>query len=133
MVQDLAEEVHRAVGLAVPGRLIPPHFRPEIQRTRRVPWNRIKRSLPREPAREILALVIASIRGRTDLLLFVETLEIPPTQADMLHALVELMPVAAAMDENNRRTKVARLLWRFRRTLGLESLTADETCKLVDT
>jgi len=132
MVQDLAEQIHEAVGLVVPARLIPPRFRPEVQRTGRVPWHRIKRSLLREPAREILALVIASIRGRTDLVLFVETLEVPPSQADMLHDLAELMPVAAAMDENNRRNKVVRLLWRFRRTIELGPLTADETRRIVE-
>jgi len=66
--------------------------------------------LLREPAREVLARVIESIRGREDVILFVESLEVPPTQAAMLHGLAELVPIAAAMDANNRRTKVMRLL-----------------------
>jgi hypothetical protein len=68
----------------VPERLIPPRFRAETKRTGRVPWRRIKRSLLREPAREVLALVLESVQGRGDVLLFVESLEVPPTQATML-------------------------------------------------
>lgn len=132
MVEQLAEQVHEAVGLLVPERLIPPRFRAEVERTGRVPWARIKRSLLREPAREVLALVQASLRERSDVILFVESLEIPPTQAGMLHELAEELQLAAALDADNRRNKVMRLLWRFQKSIELKPLTRAETRALIE-
>lgn len=46
-VADLAEQVHQAVGLAIPERLVPPRFRAEANRTGRVEWRHIQRTLTR--------------------------------------------------------------------------------------
>ncbi len=131
MVEDLAEQVHEQLGLVVPERYIPPRFRAEAHRTGRVPWQRIGRSLRREPAREVLALILASVRDR-QVILFTETLEVPPTQAAMLHELAEVCQLASALDEENRRVRILRLLWGFQRTIELGPLTRAETRTLVE-
>ncbi len=131
MVEDLAEQVHEQLGLVVPERYIPPRFRAEAHRTGRVPWQRIGRSLRREPAREVLALILASVRDR-QVILFTETLEVPPTQAAMLHELAEVCQLASSLDEDNRRVRILRLLWGFQRTLELGPLTKAETRTLVE-
>ena len=131
MMEDLAEQVHERLGLVVPERYIPPRFRAEAHRTGRVPWRHIHRSLLREPAREVLALIIESVRGKGGVL-FTETLEIPPTQAAMLHELAEVCQLAAAMEADNRRVRILRLLWSFQRTLELGPLIKAKTRTLVE-
>jgi len=52
MVADLAEQVHAAIGLEVPERLIPPRFRAAARRSGVIEFRHIKRTLSREPAAE---------------------------------------------------------------------------------
>jgi hypothetical protein len=96
-----------------------------------VPWRHIRRAVQREPVREVLALELESLRGR-DAVLFAESLEVAPTQAAALHELAEHCQLAAAMDAENRRGRIMRLLWRFQRTLELAPLTKVETPELVE-
>jgi len=77
MVQSLAQQVHEQLGLVVPERLIPPRFRAQAHREGRIAWKRIQRSILREPVREVLALVLESIRD-SEVILFAEVLEVPP-------------------------------------------------------
>ena len=126
MVADLAEQVHAVIGLEVPERLIPPRFRAAARRSGVIAFRHIKRTLTREPAAEQLHLVLAALAGRDDVILFVESLEIPPTQADMLHQLAEHVPIAATVEDSNRRNRIMRLLWRFQLTLDLKPLNRAE-------
>jgi len=131
MVEDLAQQVHERLGLMVPERFIPPRFRAEAHRTGRVPWRHIHRSLLREPGREVLALILESVRGKS-VILFTETQEVPPTQAAMLHELAEVCQLASAMDADNRRVRILRLLWSFQRTIEFGPLTKAYTRTLVE-
>jgi hypothetical protein len=131
-VADLAEQVHQAVGLAIPERLVPPRFRAEANRTGRVEWRHIQRTLTRQPAQDVILLVLNSLEGRSDVVLFVESLEIPPTQADMLHQLAEHCQVAAGIEDTNRRNKVVRLLWRFQVAIELKPLIGSESRALIE-
>ena len=126
MAADLAEQVHNAVGLQVPERLVPPRFRAAAARTGVIEFRHIKRTLTREPVAEQLQLVMAALAGRSDVILFVESLEIPPTQADMLHQLAEHVQIAATIEDTNHRNRVMRLLWRFERTIELKPLARAE-------
>jgi len=47
--------------------------------------------------------VLSALAGRDDVILFVESLEIPPTQADMLHQLAEHVQIAATVEDSNQR------------------------------
>ncbi|WP_200258370.1 AAA family ATPase [Halorhodospira neutriphila] len=110
---ELALQAHQQVGLVVPERLIPHRF---LGRARRegVHWHWIQRSVRRMPARECVALVADSLaRAEPPALVFFESLELPPAQADQLAAVLEAAQVAAAMDRTNRRERIRRLLWRF--------------------
>ena len=80
MVQDLAEQAHQTVSLAVPERLVPGRYRARAHQEGRVRWAWIKRTLTRLPTRDVLAVVVRSLEGR-DVILFLESLEVPPTQA----------------------------------------------------
>jgi hypothetical protein len=131
-VAELAEQVHQAVGLTVPERLIPPRFRAEAERTGRIAWKHIHRTIIRQPAQEVIHLVMGSLEGRSDVVLFVESLEVPPSQADMLHQLAEHCQVAAGIEDSNRRNKVMRLLWRFQVNVDLKPLITSESRAIVE-
>jgi hypothetical protein len=131
MVQSLAHQVHERLGLEIPERLIPPRFRAQAHREGHVAWKRIQRSILREPVREVLALVLASIRGR-EVILFTESLEVPPTQAAALHELAEACQLAACMDADNRRVRIRRLLWRFQKEIELKPLTKGQVGQIVE-
>lgn len=130
-VAELAEQVHHTIGLSIPERLVPPRFRAEAERTGRIQWKHIHRTLVRQPAQEIIHLVMNSLEGRNDVVLFVESLDVPPSQADMLHQLAEHCQVAAGIEESNRRNRVMRLLWRFQVTIDLKALVGSESREMV--
>jgi len=67
-------------------------------------------------------LVLAALAGQDDVTPFGQSLEIPPTQADMLHQLAEQVQIAATVEDSNRRNRIIRLLWRFQVTLDLKPL-----------
>lgn len=127
MAADLAEQIHEAIGLQVPERLIPPRFRVLAERSGRIEFRHIKRSLAREPVADQLALLLQALAHRDDVILFVESLEVAPTQAEMLAQLAEHCQLCAALDADNRRARIQRLLWRFQTTLELKPLVTPET------
>jgi hypothetical protein len=101
-------------------------------RTGRISWKHIQRVVTRQPAQEIIPLVLASLEGRDDVVLFVESLEVPPSQSDILHQLAEHCQVAAGIETQNRRNKVLRLLWRFQVTIELKPLIGTEGRAMVE-
>ena len=110
---ELALQAHQEVGLVVPERLIPHRY---LARARRegIQWAWIQRAVRRMPAKECVALVAESLaRVEPPALVFFESLELPPVQADQLAAVLETAQVAAAMDSANRRERIRRLLWHF--------------------
>jgi hypothetical protein len=131
MIADLAEQTHNAIGLEVPERMIPPRFRAAAHRTGRIEFRHIKRTLLREPIAEQTELVMRVLRERPDVVVFVESLELAPTQADILHQLAEHVQLAAAIEDTNRRHRIMRLLWRFQVVLELKALSKDETRRWV--
>jgi ABC-type iron transport system FetAB ATPase subunit len=126
---DLARQVHALLGLNVPEDLVPPRYRMKLRRTGRVDWEWINRAVTRLPARESIELVARSLKGR-NALVFIESLEVPPTQAEFFGLLLDVAQVAAAMDNTNRRARIERLLWRFRERVELRPLPAAE-CRAI--
>ena len=123
-VIDLARQVHETVGLRVPEDLIPPRWRVQVRRTGRVDWSRIERSVGRRPCRDNMAMIAGSLRGH-QALVFIESLEVPPSQAEFYALLPDVAQVVAAMDDANRRVRIQRLLWRFPERLELRPLEAE--------
>jgi AAA ATPase domain len=120
---DLARQVHERLGLTVPESLVPQRFRMRARRTGEIRWEWIGRTLGRLPVRESIELVACSLQGK-NALVFIESLEVAPTQAEFFALLLEQAQVAAAMDNTNRRVRIDRLLWRFRERIELKPLPA---------
>ncbi|MBK1632647.1 hypothetical protein CKO31_18245 [Thiohalocapsa halophila] len=131
---DLCEQVHEAIGLQVPESLIPPRFRASARRTGTVPFRHIRRAVNRMTAADQLNLALATLANveRKRVVLFVESLELPPTQADMLHQLAEYVQIAATHEEHNKRNRIMRLLWRFERQIELKALPRAEVRRWVE-
>lgn len=129
VTNDLARQVHELVGLSVPEELVPQRYRMKLRRAGRVEWEWINRAVTRLPARESMELVARSLKDR-DALVFIESLEVPPTQAEFFTVLLDDAQVAAAMDDTNRRVRIERLLWRFRERVELKPLPAAD-CRAI--
>ncbi|MBK1735760.1 hypothetical protein CKO15_10815 [Halorhodospira abdelmalekii] len=130
---ELARQTHERIGLVLPEHVVPNRY---IARARRegVQWEWVKRSLGRLPARECTALAAASLAAADRPgLVFVESLEVPPSQAEQFAAVLEVAQVAAAMDELNRRQRIRKLLWRFpeRERIELQPLQQEATREVV--
>lgn len=123
-VIDLARQVHETVGLRVSEDLIPARWRVQVRRTGRVEWPRIERGVGRRPCRDNMAMIADSLRGH-QALVFIESLEVPPSQAEFYALLPDVAQVVAAMDDANRRVRIQRLLWRFPERLELRPLEAE--------
>jgi hypothetical protein len=95
------------------------HFGPGLRSQRKTPLAYTEMAFPPE-------------EHERNVILFTETLEVPPTQAAMLHELAEVCQLAAAMEEDNRRVRILRLLWSFQLTLELGPLSKAETRTLVE-
>jgi hypothetical protein len=129
VTSDLARQVHVLVGLSVPEELVPQRYRMKLRRAGRVEWEWINRAVTRLPARESMELVARSLKDRNTLI-FVESLEVPPTQAEFFTVLLDEAQVAAAMDDTNRRVRIERLLWRFRERVELKPLPSAD-CRAI--
>ena len=126
---ELARQVHALVGLSVPEDLVPQRYRMKLRRAGRVEWEWINRAVTRMPARESMELVARSLKDRNTLV-FIESLEVPPSQAEFFKVLLDEAQVAAAMDDSNRRVRIDRLLWRFRERVELKPLPATQ-CRAI--
>lgn len=131
VTNDLARQVHELVGLSVPEELVPQRYRMKLRRAGRVEWEWINRAVTRLPARESMELVARSLKDR-EALVFIESLEVPPTQAEFFTVLLDAAQVAAAMDDTNRRVRIDRLLWRFRERVELKPLPAADCRAIVE-
>lgn len=120
---ELARQVHEAVGLRVPEDVIPPRWRAQVRRTGRVEWSRIERNVGRRPSRDNMAMIASSLKGH-QVVVFIESLEVPPSQAEFYAVLPDVAQVVAAMADSNRRIRIQRLLWRFQEQIELPSLDA---------
>lgn len=87
----------------------------------------VQRNLSREPVADQMALILASLRRRDDVILFAEALEVAPTQAEMLAQLADHCQLCAGMDADNRRARIQRLLWKFQLTVDLKPLVSPDT------
>ena len=131
---ELARQAHESTGLRVPERLIPVRF---VGRARRegVRWRWIERSVRRMPSRECVAMVAESLAAADDqVLVFMESLELPPTQAEQFAEIMEVAQVAACMCDTNRRERIRRLLWQFpeQERIDLRPLTREASRQIAE-
>jgi hypothetical protein len=128
---ETARQLHTAVGLNLPVQHLPPRVAVQARRQGWLAWEAIARSVRRLPVVDTVDLIVAALHKRP-LLVMLETLEVPPSQAELFARLVDATQVVAAMDETNRRVRIDRLLWRFPERLVLKPLPVPECSRLIE-
>lgn len=130
----LAQQTHERVGLQVPEAVIPARFLGQARREG-VRWGWIRRSIRRMASRECVAMVAESLAACDEpVLVFMESLELPPTQAEQFTDILEVAQVAASMDDTNRRERIRRILWRFpeQERIELRPLTREASREIAE-
>ncbi|MDR5875128.1 AAA family ATPase [Vreelandella gomseomensis] len=128
---ELARQIHERCGLAVPEAMLPPRTLARVKREGSLPWADLVRPLRRLPVADTVDLLEGSLR-RQRFLVLLETLEVPPSQAELFAVILDCAQVVACMDDANRRTRIERLLWRFQTTVELKPLPLDDSRELAE-
>ena len=118
----IAQQVHELRGLAIPASLLPPRAVNRARREGTLPWSDLARTMRRLPVAEASEVVAQSLEGGS-FVVFIERLEVPPSQADFFALVIDRAQTVAAMDSNNRRVRIQRLLWRFQEEVSLKPLS----------
>jgi len=125
------EQAHQRVGLRVPEALLPPSAQVRAKRLGYLDWRSLTRTLRRLPLDQQASLLRDSLVGRQALLLL-DSLEWPPTLVEAVTPLFDVAQIVAAMDEDNRRVRIDRLLWRFQIRIELKPLTLEASSCLAE-
>lgn len=128
---EMARQIHEAVGLTLPVTLLPPRNLARAKRDGTLPWVDLVRTLRRLPVPDT-ADIIASTLHKRRFLVVLESLEVPPSQAELFAQVLEHAQVIAAMDDNNRRSRIDRLLWRFPVRVELKPLPLTACNELIE-
>lgn len=128
---EIARQVHAQAGLKVPASMLPPKTAARAKRHQWLDWATLERSIKRLPSASLSELVINNLR-ESHFLVFLESLEMPPSQATFFADILDVAQCVAAMDETNRRTRIARVLWRFHTQTELKPLPLEDCTTLVE-
>lgn len=128
-LDELARQVHDVLGIALPAAALGPRLTARLQREGGLPWSSLARTVGRMPSSQVAEAIVEALRKRR-CVVFLESLEVPPTQAELFAELLEVAQVVGAMDDTNRRTRIERLVWRFTEMVELKPL-ALEHCEQI--
>jgi hypothetical protein len=131
MTFEIAEQVHHLVSLKVPERYIPQRHRSHAYQTGQVSWEVIKRTISRAPSIDVMQLVFESLQGK-GVIVFIDSLEVPPSQAEIFQDLGDVAQLAAGLSDENRRVRIQKLLWKFQETIELGPLRKDQVVFLTE-
>jgi hypothetical protein len=131
VLQETARQVHGHVGLAVPVQQLSPRILARAQRQGWLSWDDLARTVRRLSIVDAVEIIVTSLKKRK-LLVMLESLEVPPSQADMFAHIVDAAQVVAAMDDSNRRVRVDRLLWRFSERIELKPLPLPDCTAIIE-
>jgi energy-coupling factor transporter ATP-binding protein EcfA2 len=125
----LAKALHELHGLALPEDIIPKQTLTRAQRQGFLPWADLQRVLWRLPTDGLQAILTDTLRAHPTVV-FLESLEVPPSQADFYRGLMDVAQVCAGMDSTNFRTRIKKLLWRFHHRIDLGPLPLED-CRAI--
>lgn len=128
---EIARQLHEAVGLTLPATLLPPRNLARAKRDGTLPWSDLARTVRRLSVPDTADILATTLRKRR-FLVMMESLEVPPSQAELFAQVLEHAQVIAAMDEKNRRSRIDRLLWRFPVRVELKPLPLAECSEIVE-
>ena len=130
---ECIRQLHEKVGFPEGHGLIPERLRHKAS-THAERWEWMERSVNRLRISDCIKLIETVIASADQpIVLFVESLDVTPTQAEHLVRVFGPATVAAAMITTNCRIRVKKLLWKFQlnNRLELKPLSADATKTIV--
>jgi len=128
---EVARQLHEAAGLSLPVNLLPPRHLARARHQGFLPWPDLARTIRRLPVTETVDIIVTALRKRR-FLVFVEGLEMPPSQAELFARILDAAQVVAAMDDDNRRVRIERLVWRFHVVVELKPLPLADCAEIVE-
>ena len=93
-------------------------------------WDEIKRVVSRFTVTDLLSTIIRTIEGRR-CVIFVDSLEVPPTYFDALEELAQHAQIIAAMDSDNRRNRAVKFSAPFPTVIELKPLPLEASEQLI--
>lgn len=127
---ELARQIHEIRGLSVPPNILPPRILARARRDGTLPWRDLSRTVRRLPIAETTDIVATGLEaGR--FVVFIDSLEVPPSQAELFGQVIDRAQVVAAMDDENRRVRIDRLLWRFQERIEVRPLPLEASEEVV--
>ena len=126
---DTARQIHEQAGLALPVALLPPRHVSRARRGIPLAWDDLVRTLRRLPVSEVVDIWVSAFQ-RQRFLVFFDSVEMPPSQADYFAHVCEHAQVVAAKRDDNRRVRIDRVLWRFPSRIELKPLPLED-CSLI--
>jgi type II secretory pathway predicted ATPase ExeA len=128
---EMARQLHVVAGLSIPATLLPSRNLARAKRNGTLPWSELVRTMRRLPVTESADLIADTLAKRR-FLVVLESLEVPPSQAELFARVLERAQVIAAMDDKNRRSRIDRLLWRFPVRIELKPLPLEDCTAIVE-
>ncbi|MBF0256716.1 MAG: ATP-binding protein, partial [Gammaproteobacteria bacterium] len=130
VLTQLAVQLHEIVGLAMPKALLGPRLTARAQREG-LAWRHIARTFARLNTAEAVPILLQAL-DRRPCLIFIDSLEVPPSLAEVYAELFDHCRIAAGMDADNRRSRINRLLWRFPLQIDLRPLPLADCSQLAE-
>jgi len=128
---ETARQIHEQVGLGIPAQQLPPRIAARAQRQGWLSWDDLVRTVRRLSVADTVDILVPALHKRK-LLVVLESLEVPPSQATLFAQIIDAAQVVAAMDDTNRRVRIDRLLWRFSEKVQLKPLPLTECATIIE-
>ena len=125
-----AEQLHGSIGLRLSANALAPKVAAKARMGHRLQWDDIKRVVSRFTVPDLLSTIIRTINGRR-CVIFVDSLEVPPTYFDALEELAQHAQIVAAMDSDNRRNRAVKFVATFPTTIELKPFPLEDSEQLI--
>ena len=130
---ELARQIHESSGLDIPAGKLPRQVETRARRGGWLLWENIYRTINRMPLAELATIIINSLDHQDEkALVFLESLEVPASQAEFFTDLIERVQVIAGMDSTNRRRRIEKILWKFPVQIALKPLPIEGCEQIIE-
>ena len=131
VTETIARQIHQQSGLPMPVNHLPPRIVAKAKRQGALSWSDLNRSFNRLSTGQTTVIIVNALQAKR-YKVFIDSLEVPPTQAAMFAEILNHAQVIAAMDNTNRRNRIDRLLWRFQLTIELKPLPQEDCLAIAE-
>lgn len=129
----VAHQLHTLAGLVMPADMLPDTTVARARKHGRLNWEDVNRALYRTTTQKLADIVVNTLGTRQmRVVVYIESLDMPPQQAGVLGRLFDVAQVVAARGDYNQRTRILKLLWLFGQKVVLKPLPLDACMKIAE-